>query len=88
MGGAEIIIPPGLSVDSSGVAIMGGFGHANTPMPADPNAPRLRINGFCFMGGVDITERYPGESAKDARDRQRRERKALRAERKRLQGDQ
>jgi hypothetical protein len=84
MGGTEIIVPPTLAVDASGVAIMGGFEHASSPPPADPDAPVLRINGLCVMGGVEILCRYPGESAKDARERQREERRVLRQERRRL----
>lgn len=83
MGGAEIIVPPTLAVDASGIAIMGGFEHT-AALPADPEAPVLRVNGLCLMGGVEILVRYPGESAKDARDRQREERRALRDERRRL----
>src|SRR5690554_3838079 len=30
MGGVEIIVPPDLSVDASGIAIMGGFEHTST----------------------------------------------------------
>ena len=83
MGGAEIIVPPGLAVDSSGLAIMGAFEHTST-QPSDPNAPVLRLTGLCFMGGVEIIVRYPGESAKDARHRQREERRALSKEQRRL----
>jgi hypothetical protein len=86
MGGAEIIVPPTLAVDASGIAIMGGFEHSSAPPPADPDAPVLRINGFCLMGGVEILCRHPGESAKDARKRQREEQRLLREERRRLRG--
>jgi hypothetical protein len=74
MGGAEIIVPPGLAVDASGIAIMGGFEHADAHSSSDPNAPVLRIN----MGGVEITVRHPGETAKDAKKRDREERRELR----------
>jgi hypothetical protein len=86
MGGAEIIVPPTLAVDASGIAIMGGFEHGSPPPTTDANAPVLRINGLCLMGGVEILVRHPGESAKDARERQREERRALREERRRLRG--
>jgi hypothetical protein len=75
MGGAEIIVPPELAVESSGIAIMGGFGHASAPRRPAADAPLLRLTGFCFMGGVDIAVREPGESAKDARLRQKAERR-------------
>jgi hypothetical protein len=78
MGGAEIIVPPGLAVDASGIAIMGGFEHASAHSTADSSAPVLRINGVAIMGGVEIIVRHPGESAKDARQRDREERRELR----------
>lgn len=81
MGGAEIIVPPGLMVESDGVAIMGGFEHTEeAPVSADPNAPYLRIRGFTVMGGVNVSIRYPGESNRDAKRRM----KALKKEQKRL----
>lgn len=83
MGGAEIIVPPGVIVDLNGFALMGGFGQVGyAPPPTNPDAPVLRISGFAFMGGVDVSIRYPGERARDARQREKLER----AERKRLHG--
>jgi hypothetical protein len=35
------------------------------------------ISGTAIMGGIEIVERLPGESAREARRRKRRERKAL-----------
>lgn len=81
MGGAEIIVPPGLPVECDGVAIMGGFEHReDAVLSPDPDAPSLRVRGFAFMGGVEVNIRYPGESSRDAKRRRRIERK----ERKRL----
>lgn len=79
-GGVEIIAPPGIEVDCSGLAIMGGFGYKghSHPDPPPPGAPRVRVTGFAIMGGVDVSFRHRGESAGDARKRRRRERKALR----------
>jgi hypothetical protein len=76
MGGAEIIVPPGVHVESSGIAIMGGFGAAQRSRPTNPNAPVIRINGFVLMGGVEIKERLSGESEREARRRIKAERKA------------
>ena len=84
MGGAEIIVPPTMNVDSDGIAIMGGFEHVNSvPSARDPQAPRLRLNGFVLMGGVDVQVRLPGESAKEARSRLKEERRRLRDQRHR-----
>ncbi len=82
-GGVKIIVPPGLRVESRGVALMGGFEHADDPaFDPDPDSPVLLIRGIACMGGVHIDVRLPGESARDARRRRRLQRK----ERKRLGG--
>lgn len=75
MGGAEIIVPPGLRVDCDAIAIMGGVDHPAESGPPDPTAPVLKVNGFLLMGGVEITVRNPGESARDAKRRRREEKR-------------
>ncbi len=82
MSSVEILVPPGLAVDASGVAIMGSFEHADrAPAHPDPDAPLLRVNGLVFMGSVEIKMRLPGESEPAAhrrlKDERRAERKAL-----------
>lgn len=78
MGGVDIVVPPDMAVDASGLAIMGGFGHIDQPRALPPDAPILRIRGLALMGGVDITVRHPGESARDARIRRKEARRARR----------
>jgi hypothetical protein len=73
-GGVEVIVPPGMNVESHGVGLLGGFEHAAESTP-DPRAPTLRVTGVALMGGVDITVRHAGESARDARRRRRQERR-------------
>jgi hypothetical protein len=86
MGGAEIIVPPDLAVECDGVAILGGFEHSDRAPPRpDPDLPLLRIKGVAFMGGFSISTRLPGESARMARKREKRERNALERERERRQ---
>jgi hypothetical protein len=78
-GGVEIIVPPGLNVESHGIAIMGGFEHTGDDYhSADPHAPTLKITGVAIMGGVEVTVRHPGETARDARRRRKLERKERR----------
>jgi hypothetical protein len=85
MGGVEITVPPGLSVEVNGMAVMGGFEHrAGSPPPTDPNAPVLRIGGFALMGGVEIRSLYPGEKPGEGRRREREERRQLRREIRRI----
>jgi hypothetical protein len=77
MGGVEILVPPGLRVQSDGFGLLGGFeGLDQDPPSNDPDQPTLRIRGIAIMGGVDITERRPGETAGDRKRRLRAERRA------------
>lgn len=57
MGGVEIIVPPGLRVESNGIGIMGGFEHAAKHPAEGGGGPVLRISGAAIMGGVEIKER-------------------------------
>jgi uncharacterized protein DUF1707/cell wall-active antibiotic response 4TMS protein YvqF len=65
LGGVNIIVPEDIEVDVGGIGIMGGFDHKETgsrwrvslsaPVARGvPNAPRLRISGLAFMGGVNV----------------------------------
>ena len=77
MGGVEITVPPNLAVECEGMSIMGGFeSMERCPAVPDPERPLLRISGAAIMGGIEISTRLPGESARQARKRLKRERKA------------
>jgi len=79
MGGAEILVPPGLAVETHGFGFMGGFeGVDQVGVDQDPDAPRLVIRGLAIMGGVEVKVRLPGESARDARQRRKIDRKKRR----------
>jgi hypothetical protein len=72
MGGVEILVPPGIHVEASGFAFLGGFEERlEGDAAADPHAPTLRITGFAVLGGVEIETRLPGESPKEARRRRK-----------------
>jgi hypothetical protein len=75
MGGLEIIVPPQLAVDCDVSSIMGGVGERHASR-ADPGRAILRISGVVVMGGIDIQTRLPGESGREARKREKRERKS------------
>ena len=59
MGGIDITVPEDIDVDVSGIAFMGGFDH-NASGPGVPGAPRVRVIGFAFLGGVDV-QRKPSK---------------------------
>jgi hypothetical protein len=78
-GAVEILVPPGVRLESNGIGIMGGFDHGEeVSEPVDPSAPVLRVAGVALMGGVEVKVRYPGETGRDARRRVRDERLRLR----------
>lgn len=81
MGGVEIIVPPDVIVETSGVGIMGAFEHRAGDEDPPRDAPVIRVSGVAFMGGVEVKVRYPGETAGDAKRRLREERR----ERRRLE---
>ena len=69
------------AVETHGFGFRGGFeGVDQAGVDTDPDAPRLVIRGLAIMGGVEVTVRLPGETARDARQR----RKLARKERRRL----
>jgi hypothetical protein len=62
MGGVEIIVPPGVRLESDGFAIMGGFeDQLKEPASQDPDAPVIRVRGLAIMGGVECRVAAPGE---------------------------
>lgn len=53
-GGVDIIVPTGVRVEVTGMAVMGGFSVRGAQATEDPNAPVLRISGLAVMAGVDV----------------------------------
>ncbi|MDT8368792.1 MAG: DUF1707 domain-containing protein [Longimicrobiales bacterium] len=71
MGGVEIIAPPGVHIECSGLGLLGGFEYSQEEAPTDPDAPILRITGVAVMAGIEVTVRHPGESSRSAKRRRR-----------------
>lgn len=63
MGGVDIIVPPGLPVETNGMALMGGFDQAADTVYGDDDdgGPRLVVSGFALMGGVSVRLKASGE---------------------------
>jgi hypothetical protein len=88
MGGVQIVVPPGVQVEMSGIALMGGFEERGRTSSAEASAaPVLRIGGFVMMGGVEVDVRYPGETAGEAKRRHRELRRGMREDRRLGRGD-
>ena len=54
MGGVEIIVPEGVDVEVSGLAIMGAKQDRVADVPPLPGAPLIRVRAFALMGGVEV----------------------------------
>lgn len=80
MGNLEIVLPPHLAVDVDVSSFMGAVEERHrVPPDADPARPVLQLVGAVRLGNLEISTRLAGESRGDARRRERRERKQLRA---------
>ncbi|MEU9635166.1 DUF1707 domain-containing protein [Streptomyces tendae] len=83
MGGANVIVPPGVEVIVRGIGIMGGFDHSEEGVPGDPGAPRVIVTGFAFWGGVGVERkvtRAERQRLKEERRQEKLERRAAQRE--------
>ena len=80
MASLELILPPWLSIDVDVSAFAGSVEerHRMPPEP-DPSRPLLRVIGRVRFGSIEVSTRLPGETARDARRREKRQRKQLTA---------
>lgn len=78
-GNLQVILPPDLAIDIDMTSVLGNVEekHRIPPQP-DPTRPRLRFVGSVWFGNVETETRLPGESRKDARKREKKERKRQR----------
>ncbi|WP_433547470.1 DUF1707 SHOCT-like domain-containing protein [Streptomyces sp. CA-294286] len=53
MGGIVVKVPPELTVQVSGIGVMGDFDDRATG-EGTPGSPRVRVTGFALMGGVSV----------------------------------
>ena len=69
LGGLGIIVPPEMLVVDNTTAILGGSDvTGDVADPSDPDAPVLRIEGICILGGMGV-ERKAREAPKELRGR-------------------
>jgi hypothetical protein len=79
MGNFEVILPPNLGIDVDVSSFAGSVEERHrVPPDADPARPLIRIVGWVRFGNLEVTTRLPGETARDAYRREKRERKELR----------
>jgi len=69
MGGVDILVPPGVRIESDGLAIMGGFeDQPGLPAVFDHDAPVLRVRGVALMGAVTVRMKPRGVPDDDSDD--------------------
>jgi hypothetical protein len=59
MGGVEVIVPHGVSVEMSGFAVMGANSGPDDKVPPLPGSPVIRVRAFSLMGGVSVERKKP-----------------------------
>ena len=76
MGNLEVIVPPWLAVEVDLSSMFGNVEelHRTSPEP-DPQRPLVRFTGAVRLGNFEISTRLPGESARQARRREKAQRK-------------
>ena len=56
MGGALILVPPGVSVELSGLSLFGGKADRRAGGPPLPGSPLVRVRAFTLFGGLAVRE--------------------------------
>jgi hypothetical protein len=57
MGGIDVIVPEGVEVELSGLALMGGNSGPKDAAPLAPGAPIVRVRAYSLMGGVGVARK-------------------------------
>jgi hypothetical protein len=55
-GSVEIIVPPGMVAEVSGVGVFGDFSRGKASAP-DPESPVIRVSGLALFGAVNVKEK-------------------------------
>lgn len=59
LGGAEVIVPPGLNVDVSDLAVLGGNGIDVGDEHPDPGGPTVHVRLVSILAGAKVTRKGP-----------------------------
>jgi len=81
MGGIEIYVPEGISVDFSGLPLLGGTECKIADVPTIPGSPRVIVRAVAVMGGIEVHSRKTPDEEKALRAKRRAERADLLASR-------
>jgi len=64
-GGASIIVPQGVPIQLSGLALFGGRNDKRAELPPLPGSPVIRVRAFSLFGGVRVEDRPPRRNLLD-----------------------
>ena len=67
MGGIDIVVPPGVRVEMSGLPIMGGADDKVDDADLPSTAPLVRVQYVAIMGGVTVKTRAPNKGRRERR---------------------
>jgi hypothetical protein len=59
LGGVDLIAPPGLPIELSGISLVGGKSDKRPSAPRLPGAPLLRVRALAVLGAVGIKHSKP-----------------------------
>lgn len=68
MGGIEITVPEDVTVQVTGIGVMGAFEHTSSGEGA-PGGPKIIVNGVALMGGVEVKRKPPKPPGKAEREK-------------------
>jgi hypothetical protein len=78
MSSLELILPPWLAVDVDVSSFAASVEERHRlPIEPEPSQPVLRVTGSVVLGNLEISTRLPGETDREARRRERKQRAAL-----------
>ena len=77
MGGIEILVPEGISVDFTGLPLLGGTQCRVADVPITPGSPRIVVRALAVMGGIEVKSRKTPAEEKALRAKRRAERAEL-----------
>ncbi|MCC6317966.1 MAG: hypothetical protein IT361_09770 [Gemmatimonadaceae bacterium] len=67
LGSVELLLPPGVTVEMEGDALMGSYTFKPDPTAVPlPGAPRIILRGSAILGSMEAESRYAGESRRAA----------------------
>jgi Domain of unknown function (DUF1707) len=58
-GGTELLAPPGVPIQFSGLSLLGGRSDERGDGPMLPGSPLIRVRAFAIFGGVAVKQRKP-----------------------------